>query len=114
MGPLFLPLAANLARLRPRPRILLIKFWADSVTYLDTIAGDRCIGSLALSDIDKDLATVTRLADHCFGHARQEWADPAEEIADPVSSLKVERGGVDRTDLRGGKSTSSLIQVVHF
>jgi len=61
----------------------------------------------ACRDIGKDFATATqRLAPH--------WADPtekaAEKIADLLSSLKVERGGVDGTDPRGGKSTSSLLK----
>jgi len=33
----------------------------------------------------------------------------AEKIADRMYSLKLERSGVDGTDPRGGKSTSSLI-----
>jgi len=67
------------------------------------IPGGRRVGWAAFSDIGKDLATGTqRLAAHCFGPAPQEWADPTEETAEkivyPVASLKVERGGVDRTD----------------
>ena len=66
------------------------------------IPGGRRVGRAAFSDIGQDLATGTqRLAAHCFGPAPQEWADPTEEaaekIADPVSSLKVERGGIDGT-----------------
>jgi len=79
------------------------------------IPGGCRVSRAAFSDISKDFATGTqRLANHCFGPAPQEWADPAEEAAEkiayPVSALKVERGGVDGTDPRGGgKSTSSLI-----
>jgi len=70
--------------------------------------------NVACRDIGKDFATATqRLVTHFFGPAPQEWADPTEEpaekIADPVSSLKVDTGGVDGTDPRCGKYTSCLI-----
>jgi len=109
LGPFFIVFlrpatASPWARLRPRhrPRNLLIKFWTDSVTCLDTIS--PAITSGAFSDIGKDFATGTqRLEPHCFGSAPQEWADPTEEtaekITDPASWLKVEPGGVDGTDL---------------
>jgi len=70
---------------------------------------------VACRDIGQKFATGTqRLAAQCFGPAPKGWADPTEEaaekISDPVSSLKVERGGVDGTYPRGGgKSTSCLI-----
>ena len=75
--------------------------------------GRRRVGRAAFSDIGKDLATGTqRFAAHCFGPAPQEWADPAEEIAEkiayPVTSLKVERSGVDGTDPRCGKYATCL------
>ena len=65
-------------------------------------SGGRRVGRAAFSDIGKVLATGTqRLAGHCFGPAPQECAnptvEPAEKIAFPVASLKVERGGVDGT-----------------
>jgi len=58
-------------------------------------------------DIGKDFASGTQhLAAHCFGTKPKEWAEPAKEdaeaIAYSVSSLKVQRGGVDGTDSRGG------------
>ena len=73
-----------------------------------------CTHVVACRDINKDFATGTqRLAAQCFGSAPQEWAEPTEEVAEKiayfVSSLKVERVGVDRTDPRGCKSTSCLI-----
>ena len=54
----------------------------------------------AFSDIGKHLVIgMQSLGAHCLDTAPQEWAKSAEEaaekIADPVSSLKVERGGVD-------------------
>jgi len=69
------------------------------------IPGGRRVDRAAISDIVQDLATGTqRHAPRCLGPALQEWADPkeenAEKIADPMSSLKVERGGVDGTDPR--------------
>jgi len=85
-----------------------------SHVFIHYIPGTHVVSRLACSDIGKDFATGTqRLAAHCFGSAPQEWAESTEEaaekIADPVSALKVEWGGVDGTDPRGGKSTSSLI-----
>jgi len=78
------------------------------------VAVTRVSSQLACRDIGKDFGTGTqRLAAPCFGSAPQEWLDPTEETADKiaysVSSLKIERDAVDRTDPRGGKSTSSLI-----
>jgi len=68
---------------------------------------------VAFRDIGQDLATGTqRLVAHCVGPAPQEWADPAEEIAekfaDPLSSLKVKRDGIDGTDSRSSKPATSL------
>ena len=76
-----------------------------SHVFRQYIPGSRWVGRLALRDIGQYFATGTQsLAAHCFGPAPKELADPAEEtaekIADPVSSLKVERGGVDGTDPR--------------
>jgi len=78
------------------------------------VAGTHVISRLACRDIGHDFATGTqRLAAQHFGTAPQEWADPTEETAEkiayPVSSLKVERGGIDGTEPRGGLSTSSMI-----
>ena len=78
------------------------------------IPGGLCVGKAAVSDMGQDLATGTqRLAAHCLRPAPLDWAHPGEEIAKnisySVSSLKVERGGVDGTDTRCGKSTSIRI-----
>jgi len=84
----------TVVRLRPRTRNLLINFYADSVTCLDTIPSSRRVGRAAFSDFGYDLATSTqRVAPHCLGPASEEWADPTEEtaekIAEPAFSLKV-------------------------
>jgi len=60
---------------------------------------------VACRDIGQNFATGTqRLASHCLGPVPQDLANPTEEtvenIADPVSSLKVERGRIDGTDRR--------------
>ena len=78
------------------------------------VAGTRVFSRLACRDIGQNFASGTQsLEAHCFSPSPQKWAVPAEEnaekIADPVASLKVEGGGVDRTDPRGGRSTSILI-----
>jgi len=68
--------AASLARLQQLPRNLLIKFWVDSGTCLDTKSQTQL------------------LAAHCLGSDSQEWADSpyetADKIADNVSSMTVE------------------------
>jgi len=53
--------------------------------FIYNITDGRCVGSLAFSDIGRDLATGTqRLAAHCLGPAPQEWVDPAEETAEKI------------------------------
>ena len=71
------------------------------------IPGGCRVSRAAFSDISKDFATGTqRLANHCFGPAPQQWADPAEEAAEKncLSRVRAEgRAGRSRRDRSPGR-----------
>ena len=86
-------------------RNLLNKFWADSVTCLDTISPAVVVSVGLLSTISvRILPPVYNVLRPTALPRSTEVGGPSErgcrKIADPVSSLSIERGGINGTDPR--------------